>query len=74
MRIVSAGDFDSGLYFADGDGRDVKVFGRYVSDPVQDRLVRPVFAQLGDDVGIEEIHGPIRNAEPRGGGGPAVEG
>ena len=64
--VLFTGNFDPGLDLPDGNGGKVKIIGRLALDPIQDRLVRAGTAQLGDDIRVEEIHGPAHSKRGAG--------
>ena len=64
-RILSAGDFDACLQLPKGNGADEKFVVLSLVQPRNDRPVRSRSAELGNDVGVEEIHS-------EGGGRPAT--
>ena len=53
-----------------GDGRYEELFCRYIGDPVQNGALQMRAAQLGDYVGVQEVHRPI--SWPKAAGGDAV--
>ncbi len=61
-RVLFTRDLHACLQLAKSDGREMQIFVRRSIYPSHDRPVRSRFAQFGNDIRVEKVHGAQSNA------------